>query len=333
MIKTNREVSITIQFDNKSLTLPVNPEKLTISDKASNSGIDILGLGKAARKGEPELITMNIESFFPAVNSYFYTGYTPQECINFINEIWHTENINNRVPKLITKGLDIDFNDFWFVIDNFNYTYEGGTFDIAYELSIKQYKPYGAKNVTFLTNGMATSRTVSVNSNLAPVTGESNNPTSELKTYKVQSGDTLWGITKRCTGNGNQWDALYQLNKQVIGDNPNSIKVGTLLTLPEGWNAPKASTKKATNKAKSTAIQSASKATNGSVQEATSAEITAADTIAAATKSYTFDEMMAQSNAKQPSTQIFDKAVEEKLKESPEYNLLGDRWITKLFRR
>ncbi len=135
-------VSIMIQFNGKNLTLPINPEQISPTRSASNDDIDIVGLGKATRKGEPSLKKFSIESFFPSQNSYFYTGVLPKTCVEFIEEIWYAENTNNNVAKIVTLGLPIDLN-MYFVIDNFTYDHKAGEEeDIYYQLSIKEYKPY-----------------------------------------------------------------------------------------------------------------------------------------------------------------------------------------------
>lgn len=46
---------------------------------------------------------------------------------------------------------------------------------------------------------------------------------------------SLWGIAQHLTGNGNNWQALYNANQGAIGNNPNLIHAGTVLTLPNGW--------------------------------------------------------------------------------------------------
>lgn len=53
-------------------------------------------------------------------------------------------------------------------------------------------------------------------------------------THTVASGDTLYGITKADTGNGalDNWRALYEANKDVIGSNPDLIYPGQVLSLP-----------------------------------------------------------------------------------------------------
>ena len=48
-------VKILIQFNGRELTIPINPEAITFSKSASNEDIDIIGLGKATRKGDPRI--------------------------------------------------------------------------------------------------------------------------------------------------------------------------------------------------------------------------------------------------------------------------------------
>ena len=226
------EVRILIQFNGKQITIPVNPEKLSISRKATNSNIDILGIGKAARKGEPGLPTTKIESFFPSKNSYFSKGVLPKTYINFIEEIWNTENVSNNVAKIITIGLEKNLN-MYFVIEDFNYDYNAGDDDVSFTLNIKQYIPYGVKLVQNQSSGMANARATSTTS--TEINAESETPTTPARTYTVVSGDCLWNITKKYTGDGSRWRELYDLNKAVLGSNPNLIYPNQTLTLPVGW--------------------------------------------------------------------------------------------------
>ncbi|MDX1902868.1 MAG: LysM peptidoglycan-binding domain-containing protein [Thermonemataceae bacterium] len=51
--------------------------------------------------------------------------------------------------------------------------------------------------------------------------------------YVVQPGDTLWGIAEKLLGNGALYTQIYEANKDVIGSNPDLIKVGMELVIPE----------------------------------------------------------------------------------------------------
>ncbi|HZT99674.1 MAG TPA: LysM peptidoglycan-binding domain-containing protein [Ktedonobacteraceae bacterium] len=62
-------------------------------------------------------------------------------------------------------------------------------------------------------------------------------PSVQIKpgtTYTVQSGDTLSSIALRAYGNSAEhyWHKIYKANKDVIGDDPNLIRAGEVLTIP-----------------------------------------------------------------------------------------------------
>jgi hypothetical protein len=50
--------------------------------------------------------------------------------------------------------------------------------------------------------------------------------------YTVQSGDNLSEIAQRAYGDAEDWDTIYNANKSVIGNNPNLIKPGQILSIP-----------------------------------------------------------------------------------------------------
>jgi nucleoid-associated protein YgaU len=56
---------------------------------------------------------------------------------------------------------------------------------------------------------------------------------AEKQTYTVQAGDTLWGIAQKLLGNGALYTKIYEANKDVIGSNPDLIKVGMVLKIPQ----------------------------------------------------------------------------------------------------
>lgn len=51
--------------------------------------------------------------------------------------------------------------------------------------------------------------------------------------YTIQSGDNLWNIARDHLGSGTKWKELYNLNSDLIGDNPNLVFAGTELKLPD----------------------------------------------------------------------------------------------------
>jgi nucleoid-associated protein YgaU len=69
----------------------------------------------------------------------------------------------------------------------------------------------------------AATAAVSPTSTTEPVAGES---------YEVQSGDTLLTIAEQKYGDGTQWRRIYDANKDVIGSDPDKLKIGMQLKIP-----------------------------------------------------------------------------------------------------
>jgi len=55
---------------------------------------------------------------------------------------------------------------------------------------------------------------------------------AEERIYEVVSGDTLGAIAKKYYGNANSYMKIFEANRDIL-DNPNLIKVGQKLRIPE----------------------------------------------------------------------------------------------------
>jgi len=53
------------------------------------------------------------------------------------------------------------------------------------------------------------------------------------RTYRVQAGDNLSLIARRTMGDGNQWRRIHELNRSVIGANPERLQEGMELRIPQ----------------------------------------------------------------------------------------------------
>lgn len=54
---------------------------------------------------------------------------------------------------------------------------------------------------------------------------------AQAEMYTVQSGDSLWAISERFYGNGNEWHRIYEANRGQIKD-PDVIQPGWELNIP-----------------------------------------------------------------------------------------------------
>jgi nucleoid-associated protein YgaU len=57
------------------------------------------------------------------------------------------------------------------------------------------------------------------------------------QTHVVAKGESLWTIANKVYGSPEQWLNLYTANRKKIGEDPDSIFAGFVLTLPlpKGW--------------------------------------------------------------------------------------------------
>lgn len=69
----------------------------------------------------------------------------------------------------------------------------------------------------------------------------------EMQTYTIQRGDNLWNLAKEHLGDGNRWNEIYALNKDLIGSNPNLIHTGSQLNMPGAHGSEIANTASSTS--------------------------------------------------------------------------------------
>jgi len=66
---------------------------------------------------------------------------------------------------------------------------------------------------------------------VATISQKSTKPAIESSTYVTQAGDYLWDIAVRAYGDGYAWPQIYEVNKAVIGPNPDLLPKGVTLNL------------------------------------------------------------------------------------------------------
>lgn len=226
-------IGIFLKYDNLIVQLPVLPESLSVQQSSNNTTSQIVKLGEITNIGIQGLKSLSIDSFLPMFDApYVQTSGSfkkPQFYLDFIERVR-----KERKPiRLVITDTEINM---MVSIESFDYNRMWGTEDISYTLSLKEYKPHSIRKLTIsATNEANKSGTTNNNTKgkVSTVGGSSSRPVEKAvpKTYKVKSGDTLWGIAQRNLGNGSKWQSIYNLNKSII-KNPNLIYPGQVLTLP-----------------------------------------------------------------------------------------------------
>ena len=128
---------------------------------------------------------------------------------------------NGRI--LFSTNLKVTLEDYTIVED------AGQGLDLTVKINLKQWRDYRTKLVNIQQNDDSTI-TATVQATRAAETAPT--PTAG-QTYTVKYGDSLCAIAKKYYGSSSKYTDIYNANKSVIGGNPNLIKPGQVLTLPE----------------------------------------------------------------------------------------------------
>lgn len=219
-------MEIWLKGASRRLRIPVLPPGYTVSSGQQNQTVNIVGLGEVTLRGKRGLLNISFSSFFPKQYdaSYCETSSlrSPKEYVSIIESMKRSGTV-----KLIITGTTVNFRC---TIESFNWSEDDGTRNINYTISLKEYRAPSASKSSVVTVGSeaaAASGTAESGSE-----GGRTVPDPKVKTYVVKAGDTLPSIAQQQTGKANQAMTLFLQNQGIIGDNPNRITPGMVLTIP-----------------------------------------------------------------------------------------------------
>lgn len=215
---TKYQMWITHNGEKEKMQIPVLPEQFNIQNGSNNDSINIAGLGEIVIMQNRPAYQFTFSSFFPAKK---YPGVSPTASpLTFVEKILKWKASDKPVHFIITNCKI----DKYCTIENFQYYEKGGDVGtIYYSITLKEYREITVRQVK-----------VKIETQKATVTPKTErvNNTTKAKTYTVKRGDCLWNIAKAQLGNGSRWKEIYNLNKGVIGSNPNLIYAGQVFTMP-----------------------------------------------------------------------------------------------------
>ena len=212
---------MTLIVGGREINIPVLPAKLNVSSPGKNDRVTVLELGEVLLLRKKGLRVISWESFFPADSAPYTTGQV-REPISIIQVIQKARDAQSPVRFLIT-GTDLDCN-FKMGIDSFEYEERSGELgDLYYTIKLYEWKDTSPKRIILPATKKEPAKAKEPQRDGSP---------EKSNIYTVQSGDCLWIIAKKFYGNGSEYTKIYNANKGVIGENPNLIYPGQVLTIP-----------------------------------------------------------------------------------------------------
>lgn len=204
------------------LHFPMNPDSIQVTDAAHMESYSVLLLGGVSIPRGNEVSSVAWDGLFPGAGRkdqpFVKDWQDPKTLVNTLSS-WRS--MGSKCRLLVTETpINMDV-----YISQFQHVWSGGFGDCSYHIELVQ-----ARDLVVDTVGSSSSSPKPLTSSK---TSRPKPPTP--KTYTVRPGDTLWGIAKKLSGSGSNYSALYQLNKSVIGPDPNKIKSGQVLRIPSNW--------------------------------------------------------------------------------------------------
>lgn len=201
------------------LRFPMLPQEISIKVANQFSSYTIINVGEVRIPSGTSLDEFSWNGILPGVKRkdapYVYDWKSPKTIYKWINKL-KAQNGNPVKARLLITGTPINCDVY---LSDFTGTPSGGYGDINYSISLIQAKE------------IRVTKSAETEVSSAPSTSERPSPPVE-QTYTVVAGDCLWKIAQRFYNAGADYGRIYEANVGVIGNDPNKIKPGQVLTIP-----------------------------------------------------------------------------------------------------
>lgn len=230
------------EFYMDGVMLPVAPSKLTLKINGKNKTMDLINSGEINLLKQPGLTDISFNCILPQ-NKYPFAKYPG----GFKKATYYLDVIEqlaiNKKPfsfivirerpngtHLFDTNLRVGIEDYQIIDDVEEYG-----FDIGVEISLKQWKYYGTKEIELYKETQHNGSEVM----MGVLIQHRESDKSIVKTYTVQLGDALYTIARAVYGDGERYIDIYNANKTLIDSANNGsaetkywIHPGQVLTIP-----------------------------------------------------------------------------------------------------
>ena len=227
------EIYLTDLETGDRMRFPMTPEKMNVQTGAIFQSYTILAIGDIDLPAGEELTGFSWSGTLPGEarenDPYIREWRNPQE----IQQQWSVFRAKKKKLRLLATETPINHDVY---IQRYTMEYSGGYGDYTYTINFIQAKDLKVQ-VSGASNGTGSSGASGQGNAAAAATG-GGTPAQERpappqpSTYTVVSGDSLWKIAQRFYGAGSEYPKIYEANRAIIGNNPNLIFPGQVLTIP-----------------------------------------------------------------------------------------------------
>lgn len=203
----------------EEVILPVTPQRYRVETGQGTQVVNLTQFGDYALAGNPSIFAFTVECMIPAQIYPFALGGAsndPKRTIAFFERMVQEKQIVRFVVSDTLVSREV-------LVERIEWGEQDGTNDVYATLTLLPYRRLApAQEAQTLTS----STYIEVQGE--PRTGDA--PQVTQQSYRIQRGDTLWGICRRFYGDGALAGQLAQYNGVK---NPNLIYDGALLDIPD----------------------------------------------------------------------------------------------------
>lgn len=213
--------------------LPIPPAKLEIKVTNKNKTVDLINVGEVNILKKEGLSEISFEAEFTHNKLPFYRG-TFRDVQFFLSKLELLKTDCKPFQFIVSREMcgKVLFNTNMKVsLEEYNIVEDADNgSDTKVAIKLKQYRDYSTKKLVPATPKSNDAGRPSVK--IEPKRVDSVNAPNS-KTYTVKSGDSLWSICQKQSGNGSLYKKVYELNKSMM-DKANKGKNLSKYTIYKG---------------------------------------------------------------------------------------------------